>query len=215
MDGGRIRHRMWRPCLWRPCLWRPCLWPLGRLGSACLIAAGLSLFGVAVGTGQAAASVPGLSHVFVIVEENNGYHDVIDNPAAPNLNYLAKTFGVETDYFGVSPDSSESNYVGLLGGSTFGVTSDDAYWKNRINAPSLISQLDQDASPANHYSLLSTIQHTFGLGCLQFTCDTKHVKPLTSMFAVTGSKAIATEPLPERTWPTPTPGDPRRTHVTN
>jgi hypothetical protein len=107
MDGGRIRHRMWRPCLWG----------LGRLGSACLIAAGLSLFGVAVGTGQAAASVPGLSHVFVIVEENNGFHDVIGNPAAPNLNYLAKTFGVETDYFGVSPDSSESNYVGLLGGS--------------------------------------------------------------------------------------------------
>jgi len=49
MDGGRIRHRIWRPCLWRPCLWG-----LGRLGSACLIAAGLSLFGVAVGTGQAA-----------------------------------------------------------------------------------------------------------------------------------------------------------------
>jgi len=65
---------------------------------------------------------------------------VIGNPAAPNLNYLAKAFGVETDYFGVSPDSSESNYVGLLGGSTFNVTSDDAYWKNTVNAPSPISQ---------------------------------------------------------------------------
>jgi hypothetical protein len=32
--------------------------------------------------------------------------------------------------------------VGLLGGSTFNVTSDDAYWKNTVNAPSLISQLD-------------------------------------------------------------------------
>ena len=28
------------------------------------------------------------------------------------------------------------------------------------------------------------------------------------MFAVTGSKAIATTPQPEQTWPTPTPGDP-------
>jgi hypothetical protein len=53
--------------------------------------------------------------VFLIMEENNGHHDVIGDPAAPNLNYLAKTFGVETDYFGVSPDSSESDYVGLLG----------------------------------------------------------------------------------------------------
>jgi hypothetical protein len=319
--------------------------------------------------------------VFVIVEENNGYHDVIGNPAAPNLTQLAKTFGVATDYFGVSQFSSEPNYVGLLGGSTFNVTSDDAYWKNTVHAPSLISQLGKagvswkaylqalpypgyegicypakcngapdsdplfvskhdgiqnyttsqnpadwsrqvpigtlaadlrsgsvpafsyvvpdechdmhgdppycldsgnigdpqnqhlvavgdaylgqlvseithasfwakgnnaiaitfdegdntagccdanpgagqvalvvitshgsrglkDGSPANHYSLLSTIQRNFGLGCLQFTCDTKHVKPLTPMFAVTGAKAIATTPLPERNWPTPTLGDP-------
>jgi phosphoesterase family protein len=66
----------------------------------------------------------------------------------------------------------------------------------------------KNPSPANHYSLLSTIQHNFGLGCLQFTCDTKHVKPLTSMFAVAGTTAIATTPLPERFWATPTPGHP-------
>ncbi len=357
-------------------------WRIGGLASPCLLVAALSVAGVAASPGPAAlaqpsASVARLDHVFLIMEENNGFHDVIGNPAAPNLNYLAKTFGLETDYFGVSPDSSESNYVGLLGGSVFGVSSDDAYWKNQIHAPSLISQLDQagiswkaylqalphpgyegicypakcngapdsdplyvskhdgiqnyttslnpadwsrqvpidtlaadlrrgnlprfsyvvpdechdmhgdppycldsgnigdpqnqhlvavgdaylgqlvseitsasfwargnnaiaitydngdnsagccdantgggqvativitshgprgvkDASPANHYSLLSTLQHTFGLGCLQFTCDTKHVKPLTPLFAVTGSKAIATKPLPELNWPTPT-----------
>jgi hypothetical protein len=361
MHGGRIRHRLWR---------------LGGLASSCLIAAALSAVGVAV---PAATAAPGLDHVFLIVEENNGFHDVIGNPAAPNLTYLARTFGVETDYFGVSPCCSEANYVGLLGGSTFNVASDDAYWKNKVDAPSLISQLDQagvswkaylqslphpnyegicypekcngapdsdplyvskhdaiqnfttswnpadwsrqvpiselgsdlrrgdvpkfsyiipdecrdmhgdppycldsgnigdpqnqhlvavgdaylgqlvseithasfwaqgnnaiaitfdegdnsagccdanpgagqvatvvvtshgpraytDASPANHYSLLSTIQHILGLGCLQFTCDTKHVVPITAMFAVTGSAAIATKPLPQRTWPTPTPG---------
>ena len=133
MHGERnIPHRLWR---------------LGRLASSVLIAAALSLVGVAVGSGQAAlaqpaASTPKMSHVFVIVEENNGYHDVIGNPAAPNLTHLAKTFGVATDYFGVSPCCSETNYVGLLGGNTFNVPSDDAYWKNRVNAPSLISQLD-------------------------------------------------------------------------
>src|SRR5579872_6303507 len=98
MHGERnIPHRLWR---------------LGRLASSVLIAAALSLVGVAVGSGQAAlaqpaASTPKLSHVFIIVEENNGYHDVIGNPAAPNLTYLAKTFGVATDYFGVSQFSSE------------------------------------------------------------------------------------------------------------
>ncbi|MBV9380591.1 MAG: hypothetical protein JO242_07975, partial [Streptosporangiaceae bacterium] len=62
--------------------------------------------------------------------------------------------------------------------------------------------------PANHYSLLSTIEHIFGLGCLQHTCDTANVKPLTSMFAVTGSKAVATKVLPQLNWPTPTPSRP-------
>ena len=92
----------------------------------------------------APAAAPRLSHVFLIMEENNGFHDVIGNKAAPNLNYLAKTFGLETDYFGVSPCCSESNYVGLLGGASFpSVQSDDAYWKNKlVNKPSLITQLD-------------------------------------------------------------------------
>jgi hypothetical protein len=371
---------------------------LGRYGSRLLglrrsrryvAAASFSLLAAAVGvaapqalaSAAPAASVPHLAHVFVIVEENNGFHDIIGNRAAPNLNYLARTFGLETDYFGVSPCCSESNYVGLIGGNTFGVNSDDAYWKNRVAAPSLISQLDhagiswkaylqalphpdyqgicypakcngapdsdplyvskhdgiqnyttshnpfdfsrqvpigelardlrdgavprfsyvipdechdmhgdppycldsgnifdpqnqhlvavgdayagqlvaeithasfwhkadnailitfdegdnsagccdanpgagqvativitshgprgvKDASPANHYSLLSTIQHTLGLGCLQFTCDTKHVQPLTRLVAVTGSRSIATRVQPELRWPTPTPGLP-------
>jgi len=63
----------------------------------------------------------------------------------------------------------------------------------------------KDSQPANHYSLLSTIEHNFGLGCLRHTCDTAHVQPFTSLFQVTGSKAIATKPLPQETWPTPTP----------
>jgi phospholipase C len=318
-----------------------------------------------------AAAAPRMDHVFVIMEENNGFHDVIGNAAAPNLNYMARTFGLETSYFGVSPCCSESNYVGLLGGSTFTVNSDDAYWKNKVSAPSLVSQLDQagiswkaylqalphpgyegicypakcngapdsdplyvskhdgiqnfttslnpgdwsrqvpigalaadlrrgdlprfgyvipdechdmhgdppycldsgnigdpqnqhlvavgdaylgqlvseitgapfwakgnnaivvtfdegdnsagccdakpgagqvatvvitshgprgvkDAGPANHYSLLSTIQHNFGLGCLRFTCDTANLQPLTTLLAVTGSAAIATRPLPRQ-----------------
>ncbi|MBV9452145.1 MAG: hypothetical protein JO345_40290 [Streptosporangiaceae bacterium] len=360
----------------------------GRVASGLVLAAGV-LLAPAVGSApaQAALNSPGpaaapkLDHVFLVMMENNGYGDIIGNPAAPNINYLARTFGLETDYFGVSPCCSEANYVGLLGGSTHGVNSDDAYWKNTVNAPSLISQLDKagiswkaylqslpyagyegicypakcngtpdsdplyvakhdtiqnfttswnshdwsrqvpigdlssdlrtgdvprfsyvvpdechdmhgdppycldsgnakdpqnqhlvsvgdaylghlvsaitsasfwakgnnaiivtfdegsdnagccdanpgagqvvtvvigshgvrgvtDSTPANHYSTLSTIQHIFGLGCLAFTCDTAHVKPYTSLFAVTGSEAVATRVRPELGWPTPTPSMP-------
>lgn len=41
----------------------------------------------------------------------------------------------------------------------------------------------QDPTPYNHYSLLQTIQDAFGLGCLQNTCDTANVKPMTPLFA--------------------------------
>jgi hypothetical protein len=68
----------------------------------------------------------------------------------------------------------------------------------------------QDATAYNHYSLLSTIQQTFGLGCLEATCDTAQVRPMTPLFAVTGTAAIATNPLPVPDDPTssPTPGEP-------
>jgi Phosphoesterase family len=369
------------------------LWPRRRTALT-VLAAGVTLFAstaftaaasasprAAAAESQATTTAPRLDHVFLIMEENNGFHDVIGNKAAPNLNYLAKTFGLETDYFGTSPDSSESNYVSILGGSVYNVTSDDAYWKNKINAPSLISQLDhagiswkaymqglphpgyqgicypkcngapdsdplfvskhdaiqnfttswnphdwsrevpitqlsqdlqtgdvprfgyivpdechdmhgdppycldsgnigdpqqqhldsvgdlylgqlvseitharfwaegnnaiivtydngdnsagccdanpgggqiatvvvtshgprgvQDNQPANHYSALRSIQNAFGLGCLAFTCDDKHVHPITPLLTVTGSKAIATKVLPELNWPTPTPSQPK------
>ena len=80
----------------------------------------ISAASAAVSVPSAGVAVPRLNHVFVIMEENNGFHDVIGNPAAPNLNALARRFGLATDYFGVSPDSSESNYVALLGGSSTG-----------------------------------------------------------------------------------------------
>jgi len=114
------------------------------LTAACLaLAAALAMAPAAAARSAPSMAMPRLDHVFVIMEENNGFSDVIGNPAAPNLNHLANTFGLETNYFGVSPCCSEANYVGLLGGSTFNVNSDDAYWKNKVDAPSLISQLDQ------------------------------------------------------------------------
>src|SRR5215469_628212 len=119
---------------------------LGRFAVALALFAGTAL--TILTTSAASASAPaasGLNHVFLIMEENNGFQDVIGNAAAPNLNYLANTFGLETDYFGTSPCCSEANYVGLLGGNSFPtVQSDDAYWKNTVaGAPSLITQLDR------------------------------------------------------------------------
>jgi Phosphoesterase family len=356
---------------------------LAVVAGALLVAlAGLVPAG-ASGSG-ASSAVPHYDHLFLVVEENHGYSDVIGNPAAPNLNALARRFGSATAFYGVA-HPSEPNYVALLGGSTFGVQDDNPYYMNRVAKPSLISQLDeagigwkaylqglpyagyrgmcypakcngspdvdplyvskhnaiqnfttslnardwsrqvpieqlshdlgkgsvpafnyvipdechdmhgdppycidsgtpgdpqdqrlvatgdqylgqlvagitgapfwakgnnaiaivfdegddkagccgtpsgsgggrvasvivtshgprglQDATPANHYSLLQTIQKSFGLGCLAFTCDTADVKPLASLLAVKGTAAIATKalPVPDLATPTPTPVEP-------
>ncbi|MEZ0067069.1 hypothetical protein ABIA32_003082 [Streptacidiphilus sp. MAP12-20] len=84
---------------------------------------------------------PHYDHVFVVVEENHGYGDLIGNPAAPNLNALATEYGSATRYYAVS-HPSEPNYVAMLGGSTFGVQDDNPYYVNKVDAPSLISELD-------------------------------------------------------------------------
>ncbi len=125
-------------------------WPWSRPGVR-LWLAGTALVGlvsalvmVQAGSALANSAAPAqkLNHVFVIVEENHGFSDVIGNPAALNLNAMAQQFGIATDYFGVS-HPSEPNYVALLGGSTFGIASDDAYWTQKVDQPSLISQLDR------------------------------------------------------------------------
>ncbi|HLG87920.1 MAG TPA: alkaline phosphatase family protein [Alphaproteobacteria bacterium] len=67
------------------------------------------------------------AHIFVIVEENRGFDQIIGNPSAPNINRLAETYGLATRFYGeVHP--SEANYVAMLAGSTFGIHDDDAWY---------------------------------------------------------------------------------------
>ena len=74
-----------------------------------------------------AQSFPQYNHVFLVVMESEPYSQIIGSPYAPILNALAHDYGLATDYAGVG-DPSEPNYVAMLGGSTFGLSSDDPYW---------------------------------------------------------------------------------------
>jgi hypothetical protein len=119
-----------------------------RLNSPSLLAAIALAAGagaVAVATSAAASStdatVPHYDHIALIVEENHGFADVIGNPNAPNLNRLANTYGLATQYFGTS-DPSAPNYVAMLGGSDFGIADDNPFYTHEVHAPSLMDQLD-------------------------------------------------------------------------
>ena len=71
--------------------------------------------------------VPRYDHVFVIVEENKDYDQILDPASAPNIADLAARYGDATRFYGeVHP--SEANYIALLGGDTFGIHDDDAFY---------------------------------------------------------------------------------------
>jgi acid phosphatase len=65
-----------------------------------------------------------VSHVFIVMEENHGYSDVIGNPQMPYLNSLAQTYSVAQGYF-ANTHPSIGNYFMLTTGQI--ITNDDGY----------------------------------------------------------------------------------------
>jgi phosphatidylinositol-3-phosphatase len=64
-----------------------------------------------------------ISHVIIVLMENEEYGGVIGSSSAPYENGLAAKYALAADYFGVAHPSLP-NYLALVGGSTFGVNSD-------------------------------------------------------------------------------------------
>ncbi len=74
-----------------------------------------------------AAEVARYDHIFVIIAENKNYEQIVGSANAPRLNALAKEYGLATSYYGVV-HPSEANYIAMLGGDTFGIHDDDAWF---------------------------------------------------------------------------------------
>ncbi len=88
---------------------------LGALAALCIVAS------------ARATELPRYDHIFVIIGENKNFENIIGNANAPRLNKLAKEYGLATNYYGVV-HPSEANYIAMLGGSTFGIHDDDAWY---------------------------------------------------------------------------------------
>jgi len=87
----------------------------------------------------ASAALPAFKHIFIIVLENKAYDQVVGNQQASYLNALARQYGLASNYYGVRYPSLP-NYLALLGGDTFGVTSNctDCF----VDQPNLVDQLE-------------------------------------------------------------------------
>ena len=104
--------------------------------------------------------VPRYDHIFVIIEENHTASQIIGNALAPNINRLANAYGYASNFY-AERHPSEPNYVAMIGGDTFGIHDDDAFYckphnpdaackgadgegyvDHTIAAPNLAQQLD-------------------------------------------------------------------------
>jgi hypothetical protein len=80
--------------------------------------------------GPVPSGVGHLDHVFVIMMENHSYLQIVGNPNAPFANNYMKMANAAKNYFAVGHPSS-TNYLEVVGGSNFGVRSDNSPdWHN-------------------------------------------------------------------------------------
>jgi hypothetical protein len=82
-------------------------------------------------------SFPQFGHVFLVVEENHSYSEVIGNSTMPYLNSLASKYGLATQYY-ANTHPSIGNYFMLTTGQL--VTNDDAY-TGTVSSDNLVREL--------------------------------------------------------------------------
>src|SRR6201984_2952621 len=116
--------------------------------SAILALLVIAMVGTVFGAeGAVPKGVPHLDHVFVIMMENHGYRQILNNPNAPFINQYAKSANLATNYFAVAHPSL-TNYLEVVGGSNFGVQSDNSPdWHNLSCVTNLASGIPNTDNP--------------------------------------------------------------------
>ena len=99
--------------------------------------------------GPVPTGVPSLDHVFVIMMENHGYGQIVNNPNLRYIDELAALANTATNYYAVAHPSL-TNYLEVVGGSNFGVHTDNyPDWHNFSCVPNLASGVVATDNPAS------------------------------------------------------------------
>lgn len=107
------------------------------------------LAGAALSTGARAGGVPHLDHVWVLMMENHGADQILNNPYAPFINQEALSANLAGNYFAVAHPSL-TNYLELVGGSNFGVQDDNTPdWHDTTCVPNIASGVVNDEANPN------------------------------------------------------------------
>src|ERR1700688_4364788 len=97
--------------------------------------------------GPVPKGVTPLDHVFLIMMENHGYTEILHNPNARFINQYATTANLATNYF-ADAHPSLTNYLEVVGGSNFGVLSDnDSDWHSKSCSTNLSTGVPNTDNP--------------------------------------------------------------------
>jgi hypothetical protein len=146
------------------------------------------------GEGSVPKGVSGLNHVFVIMMENHGFSQIIGNPNAPFINQEAKAANSATNYFAVGHPSL-TNYLEVVGGSNFGIRSDDYPNWHSACLPNLLTGLPILDNPASNPPLICPV---YGTGTDTATpaldCTNEVTPPSPCLFNIDGIASIPAAP---------------------
>ncbi len=110
----------------------------------------LATFVAVAQEGPVPTGVPPLDHVWVIMMENHGFVQVLNNPAAPFTTQYASAANLATNYFAVAHPSL-TNYLETNGGSNFGILDDNSPdWHDASCLPNLATgktNFEKDSKP--------------------------------------------------------------------
>jgi phosphatidylinositol-3-phosphatase len=92
-----------------------------------------------------------LDHVFVIVEENKSYSQIVGSKDAPYINSLIKRYALATDYSALFHPSLP-NYIALTSGSNHGITDDRGALGNEVAAANIADRIEAAGKAWKEYA---------------------------------------------------------------
>jgi len=134
-------------------------------------------------------SVPAAAHVFVLVEENHSYEQIIGNPAMPYTNMVAQQYSLATQYYG-NAHNSLLDYFVLTVGET--IASDDFY-SGTVTQDNVVRALTKAGKTWKVYA--ESLPHIGYLGPNVFPYGRDH-NPFAYLSDVKGSSAQAANIVP-------------------
>ena len=131
--------------------------------------------------GPVPKGVPPLSHVWVIMMENHGFVQVLNNPAAPFTTQYAAAANLGTNYFAVAHPSL-TNYLEINGGSNFGVLDDNSPdWHDASCQPNIASGMTNYEANSNPICPISGSGIDAATPAIDYTNEAPATPPSTLM----------------------------------